>query len=317
MRLAAIDIGTNSARLLIGDYDRDVFSILERKMKITRLGSGLRENRTISQDSADKTLDVLKTYNELINKCKVNKCRAVGTSVLRNAKNSSDFISSAEKILGIEVDVIGGDEEARLSFYGATKDIMRDYDKSDRVSQVNSKKILVLDVGGGSSEFILGEKSSEPDFIESIDIGCVSISERYMDSDVPDAGKLNKMNNHVRRKLKNTVKKVKNLKIGYIIGVAGTISTIAAVDLKLDEYDSDKIHKHVLEFGKIKEIYNYLCGLNLKERKKVRGMDPGRADVIIGGAAIVINVLEMLGREFIFVSERDILDGIIYTLIDF
>ncbi|MEA2016129.1 MAG: Ppx/GppA phosphatase family protein [Actinomycetota bacterium] len=317
MRLAAIDIGTNSTRLLLGDYSRDIFSILERKMRITRLGSGLGENNTISKDSADKTLDILKTYNKLIESYNVNKCRAVGTSALRTAKNRSDFISSAEKILGIRIDVIGGDEEARLSFYGATKDIIRDYNKSGGIGKVNSKKILVLDVGGGSSEFILGEKSSRPDFIKSVDIGCVNISERYMNSDIPDAGQLNKMNNHIRKKLETTIKKIKNLKAGYLIGVAGTISTLASIDLRLDKYDSDRIHKHILEFGKIKEIYSYLCGLNLEDRKKVRGMDPGRADVIIGGTAIVINVLEMLGSEFICASEKDILDGIIYTLIDF
>ncbi len=314
MKLAAIDIGTNSTRLLISDYHHNNLSILERKMEITRLGSGLNKSNIISGDSADKTLDVLKAYRELINKHNVKKYRVVGTSVLREAANSRDFVSSAEKILGIKVDVIKGDEEARLSFYGAVKDIGRDYSRSN---SGEASKILVLDIGGGSSEFIVGGRSSRPDFIKSVDIGCVNISERYMNSDIPDAGRLNKMHYYIKRKLRRTIRKVKIFEVEYVIGVGGTISTLAAVDLRLDKYDSKKIHKHILDLKKIEGIYIYLCGLNLEDRKKVAGIDPGRADVIVGGTAIVIDVLKLLGSEYISVSEKDILDGIIYTLIDF
>jgi len=314
MKLAAIDIGTNSTRLLISDYSNNNFSILERRMKITRLGSGLKENNVISKNSASRTLGALGAYNELISRYKVKKYRAVGTSALRDAVNSRDFISNAEKILGVKVDIVSGDEEARLSFYGVVRDFEMGYREN---APANSAKIMVLDVGGGSSELILGEKRMKPDFIRSIDIGCVNLSESYIDSDIPGAGKLNKMHDYIERKLISAIRKIKNLGAGYFVGVGGTISTLAAIDLSLDIYDSKRIHGHILDLKKIEEIYNYLCGLNLDDRKKVTGIDPGRADVIIGGTAIVMDVLKMMGAGYIHVSERDILDGIIYTLIDF
>ncbi len=314
MKLAAIDIGTNSTRLLISDYYQNNFSILKRKMIITRLGSGLRENNVISGNSASKTLDALRTYKELIREYNVRKYRAIGTSALRDAENSGDFIASAEKILGMKVDIVGGKEEAHLSFYGAVRDLEMD---SHGSATADSAKIMVLDVGGGSSEFILGEKSLKIDFIRSVDIGCVNISERYLDSDIPGSGKLNEMRNYISRVLMDTIREIKGLGAGYFMGVGGTISTIAAIDLRLDRYDSKRIHGHILDLKKIEEIYDYLCGLNLEDRKKVVGIDPGRADVIIGGTAIVIDVLRMMGAGYIHVSERDILDGIIYTLVDF
>jgi len=314
MKLAAIDIGTNSTRLLISDYYHNIFSILERKMTITRLGAGLKENNAISGDSASKTLDVLKIYKELISKYDVKKYRAVGTSALRDAENSGDFISSAEKIIGMKIDIVGGDEEARLSFCGAVRDLEIDHQGS---APADSTKIMVLDVGGGSSEFILGEKSLKIDFIRSVNMGCVNLSERYMDSDITGSGKLNEMRNYIGRELMGTIREIKDLGAGYFIGVGGTVSTVAAIDLMLDKYDSKRIHGHILDLKKVEEIYSYLCGLNLDDRKNVVGMDPGRADIIIGGTAIVIGVLKMMGAGYIRVSERDILDGIIYTLVDF
>jgi exopolyphosphatase / guanosine-5'-triphosphate,3'-diphosphate pyrophosphatase len=314
MKLAAIDIGTNSTRLLIEDYRNNKFFPLERKMEITRLGRGLNDNNTISEDSAKKTLDTLIIYGKLMKKNGVKKYRAVGTSALRRASNSREFVSMVEENPGISVDIVGESEEARLSFYGAVKGVGLD---SVRSSYKSESKILVVDVGGGSSEFILGDINCNTDLIESVGIGCVNLSEKYIDSDVPDAGRLNKMHYYVRGKVNGTISKIKNFKIGAVIGVAGTITTLAAIDLELDKYNSEMIHGHVLSLKRIDEIYKFLCGLNLEDRKKVAGVDAGRADVIIGGVSIIIEVLELLGYKYINVSEKDILDGIIYTLVDF
>jgi len=313
MKLAAIDIGTNSTRLLIDDYSNGKFLALERKMEITRLGKNLERDNNISEDSAKRTLDTLVAYMELIKNHSVKKYRAVGTSALRKASNGKEFVLMVERELGLKVDVIDEDEEARLSYYGAVRNINLDNSSDpDRVL-----KILVMDIGGGSSEFMLGDADCLMDFVSSIDIGCVNVSEKFIGSDVPDAGDLGKMHHYVNRKISSVINKIKDSKPGMVIGVAGTITTIAAVDLGLDVYDSERINRYILSLERIEEIYNYLCGLNLEDRKKVSGINPGRADIIIGGTAILVEVLKLLNYRYINVSERDILDGIIYTMVDF
>ncbi len=313
MKLAAIDIGTNSTRLLIDDYSNGKFLALERKMEITRLGKNLERDNNISEDSAKRTLDTLVAYMELIKNHSVKKYRAVGTSALRKASNGKEFVLMVERELGLKVDVIDEDEEARLSYYGAVRNInLNNSSDPDRVL-----KILVMDIGGGSSEFMLGDADCLMDFVSSIDIGCVNVSEKFIGSDVPDAGDLGKMHHYVNRKISSVINKIKDSKPGMVIGVAGTITTIAAVDLGLDVYDSERINRYILSLERIEEIYNYLCGLNLEDRKKVSGINPGRADIIIGGTAILVEVLKLLNYRYINVSERDILDGIIYTMVDF
>ncbi len=315
MKLAAIDIGTNSTRLLITNYHHNKFITLERKMEVTRLGRDLdMNNNFISDDSAKKTLKVLSAYGRVIRNHNVSKYRAIGTSTLRKAVNSKNFISSVEKDTGIKVDVVSGREEALLSFCGAVKNINSNLPGS---KSGLASRILVIDIGGGSSEFIMGDYNCNLEFTSSIDIGCVSLTERFINSGVPDEKKINQMRNYIEDRIRSTIEDIKKFKSLSIVGVAGTITTLAAVDLKLEEYDSEKIHGHILNLKIIEEIYDFLCGMNFEDRKKVTGLDPKRADIIIGGTEIVLTILKMLGRREILVSERDILDGIIYTLIDF
>src|SRR4030042_2846160 len=315
MKLAAIDIGTNSTRLLITNYHHNKFITLERKMEITRLGRDLDiNNNFISGDSAEKTLKVLSAYRSLIRNHNVSKHRAIGTSALRKAVNGKDFISSVEKDTGIKVDVLSGREEASLSFYGAVKDINVNLPGSKSGA---ASRILVIDIGGGSSEFIVGDHNCNLEFTSSIDIGCVSLTERFINSGVPDKKKINQMYYYIEDKIRGTIEDIKKFKSLSLVGVAGTITTLAAIDLKLEEYDSEKIHGHILNLKRIEEIHDFLCGMNLEERKKVTGLDPKTADIIISGKTIMMAVLRLLGCKFICVSERDILDGIVYTLIDF
>ncbi|MFA5015750.1 MAG: Ppx/GppA phosphatase family protein [Actinomycetota bacterium] len=314
MKLAAIDIGTNSTRLLITDYRKKVFFPLERKMEITRLGKGVDKNKTILKDSAGKTLGVLSDYRRILMDYNVKKCRTVGTSAVRKASNRDWFVSYVYENLGMRIDVLSGSEEAKLGFYGAVKNM----DLTHRACKPGTGgAILVLDVGGGSTEFILGDSKCNPELIESVDMGSVSLTERFIGSGKPDTDDLNKMRRYITNKFEEIIGKIKRHKSLLVIGVAGTITTLAAIDLKLKAYDTEKIHGHVLSFKRIEEIRDHLCGLDLKERKKVTGLNPARADIIIGGTEIVLIILEMLGRREILVSERDILDGIIYTLIDF
>lgn len=314
MKLASIDIGTHSTRLLITDYQNNKFIPLERKMKITRLGKNLDENNMIGKDSARKTVEALSDYRSLVGYYDVKKFRVVGTSAIRKASNSDWFISYVYKHLGMKIDVVSGQEEARLSFYGAVRDMDLNY---PGCKAKLTGKILVVDIGGGSSEFILGDCNYNLQLVESLNLGCVSLTEKFIGSSIPDTNNLSQMQQYIVNELEETTGKINLYKAAFIIGVAGTITTLAAIDLKLAAYNSEKIHRHILSLKKIENIYKNLCRLDLKGRKKVVGLHPGRADVIIGGTAIVLEVLKMLSKKDILVSERDILDGIIYTLVDF
>ena len=357
MKLASIDIGTNSTRLLIVDYHDAEFRPLVRKMEITRVGMNLEKTGKISTSSAEKTLKVLSSYQKLIRKEGVNKYKAVGTSAIRQASNSNWFLSYIYKNLGMTVEVIKGKEEAKLSFYGAVRDIdidqilyrinkfgrlrkLRDtkkqivrskninyqgykLDKSGSKNEINyrdksnNRNILVVDIGGGSSEFILGSYNFSPVLAESLNIGCVRLIEKFVNSDLLDVSDLNSMHIFIRSRLNNIVEKIKKNSFLFVVGLGGTMTTLAAIDLKLKEYNREKIHHHLLSLGKIRKIYKSLCNLNLQGRKKVIGLEPGRADIIIGGAAIVLEVMKLLEENIIVVSENDILDGIIYSLVDF
>ncbi len=314
MKLAAIDIGTNSTRLLITDYRNKEFFPLERKMEITRLGRGVDKNKIILKDSARKTLEVLSGYRHKLKDYDVKKYRTVGTSAVREASNGDWFVSYIYENLGMRIDIVSGSEEAKLGFYGAVKNIDLNH---PACKPETGAAILVLDVGGGSTEFILGDCNCNPKLIKSVDLGSVSLTERFIGSGKPDKGDLNKMRYYITNKFEEIIVKIKLHKSLLVIGVAGTITTLAAIDLKLKVYDTEKIHGHVLNLERIEEIRGHLCKLDLEERKKVTGLDSARADIIISGTEIVLAILEMLGRREILVSERDILDGIIYTLIDF
>lgn len=333
MKLASIDIGTNSTRLLIAEYKNGKFTSLVRKMAITRIGRNLDRTGGISGDSAEKTLEVLSGYKQLMKEEKVSKYKAIGTSALRQASNSDWFISYICEKLGMQVEVVSGDREADLSFTGAVRDIdigpilyrterFSDGNRSrSKVSYRNKsccENVLVVDVGGGSSEFILGSSySCSVILTESIDLGCVRLTEKFINSNPPPIDDLNNMRVFIRKELKNTIEKIKKNGFSFIIGLAGTITTLAAIDLNLREYSREKIHHHILSLGKIKQIYKNLCSLSLQERKKVIGLEPERADVIIGGTAVVLEMMELLEENSIVVSENDILNGIIYSLADF
>jgi exopolyphosphatase/guanosine-5'-triphosphate,3'-diphosphate pyrophosphatase len=314
MRLASIDIGTNSTRLLIADYQKNKFIPLKRKMKITRLGEGLDEKGIILDSSAEKTLDAVIEYNDLMKSHNVEDYRAVGTCALRKSSNSDWFVSYIYKNSGIKIDIISGEEEASLSFYGAVRKVDLE---SSFLKENESGNILVLDIGGGSSELILGDEMCHLKLIESVDIGCVTLTEKFIGGDIPDKESLERMQVYIVDMLKKVIKKINFHGPVHMIGVAGTITALAAIDLGLKKYDSDRIHRHVLSLKGIKEIYKELCSLSLEKRKKVTGLDPKRADIIIGGTAILLAVLKLTENKFLMVSEKDILDGIIYSLIDF
>ena len=314
MILAAIDIGTNSTRLLISDFSDSGSIVLERTMKITRIGRNIGSTGKISRSSADDTLKTLIRYKDLMNKHDVLRYRAVGTSAIREAENSQWFTSYIYENSGIMIDTITGNEEACLSFNGASKDLSLSPEDQFR-------KILVLDIGGGSTEFILGDTGSKTgphiDMARSLNIGSVVLTEKFIKGTLPKRDELERLESYIRSSIREVVENIAGEKDMRIAGVAGTITTLAAIDLKLDEYDWQKIHRHELSYKWIKDIYKILCRTDLKDRKQITGLAPGRADIIISGTAILLEILKMLDRKILIVSEKDILDGIIYSLAEF
>jgi exopolyphosphatase / guanosine-5'-triphosphate,3'-diphosphate pyrophosphatase len=313
MRLAAIDIGTNSTRLLISDFSDSGSKILEKITEITRIGRNIGSTGKISKSSAYDTLKTLLRYKDLMDKHGVSKYMAVGTSAVRQSSNKQWFMSYIYENSGIRVNTISGELEARLSFTGAIKDISPDPE--------DHKKILVLDIGGGSTEFIMGVPGfkNEPhiDVLESLNIGSVVLTEKFIKGTLPQRGELERLESYIRSNIREVVENITREKDIKVVGVAGTIATLAAIDLKLDEYDWLKIHRHELFYDWIKDIYKILCRTNLDERKHIAGLAPGRADIIISGTAILLEILKMLDKKILIVSEQDILDGIIYSLAEF
>lgn len=304
MRLAAIDIGTNSTRILISEKKNSSFNTLLRDMQITRLGKDLLKSKKISTDSAKKTCDVLIDYKNTMEKFNVGKVKAIGTSALRQASNSYMFLEMVKRNTGFDVDVIDGKEEAELSFYGVTS-----------ILEFASKKndILIIDIGGGSTEFILGNHPQGLKFVKSVEIGSVSITEEFD----PNKDNLSDVEKYIDGRIKGVLDRISDNKLSKIIGLAGTITTLAAIDLGLETYNREKIHLHKLKLKKVDKILDLLLGKSLKQRKWIVGLDPNRADIIIAGTVILLRILRNLNSNIITVSENDILDGIIYSMVDF
>lgn len=324
MKLAAIDIGTNSTRLLISRCKKinstSKVTTFVRETEITRIGKDLNKTGLISKNSAEETINVLAYYLKKIKTESVENFRIVGTSALRKAKNASWFKELVNEKLGVNVEIVSGIEEARLSFYGVLRGENAD-SLPKRIktlsSQTNLNNILVVDIGGGSTEFILGSYEGEIILVHSIDLGCVNLTERFIKNATGKPGKqeLKELNEFISARIMDLVVKIKKPGFSILIGLAGTISALAAVDLGLVTYSKNKIHHHVLSAQKVRQIYELFCGLNLEERKKIAGLDPKRADIIISGTAILLKIMDMLGVEKLLVSEDDILDGIVYSLL--
>jgi len=308
MNLAAIDIGTNSTRLLISRYTNGKSKTLIREMQVTRIGKGIKDSGSISEEHELLTIKTLKRYRSLIDKFKVEKYLAVGTSALRRAANPNEFIKKVFNETAIKLEIISGLKEAEFSFNGAVKSL--NLPQNIKIPE----KLLVADIGGGSSEFILGDKDSNILLIKSLDIGCVRASEDYLLSDPPEKQEIMLLNKIVKEKIEEALVDFKKYEDFIIFGLAGTISTLASISLNLKKYKMEKINYLALDLKRIKTIFESLCKLTVDERKKVTGLEPKRADVILGGIAIVIKVLEYFKKDRIIVSENDILDGIIYSL---
>jgi len=296
LRAAAVDIGTNSCRLLIAESDKKSdksFDILCRNLEITRLGEGVDQNKSLKEKAVNRVFNVLKKYKEIADKFKVDSIRVVGTSALRDVKNSHLL---AEKIsdLGLELEIISGEKEAELNYLGAVSNLEDDF--------------LLIDIGGGSTEFIWSD-SSEINF-KSLDIGCVRMTEKFISNPEKkiSSAEINKIKNYVNDLLLKELKLNKKFKVK---GVGGTITTLAAVKLKLEVYDSSKIENLKLKYSELEKTMDRLTELNLEARKKVKGLQPKRADIIVSGLIILLTIMKYINSKQLYVSDHDLLYGLL------
>jgi exopolyphosphatase/guanosine-5'-triphosphate,3'-diphosphate pyrophosphatase len=298
--VAAIDCGTNSTRLLVTDGGG---RSLERRMTITRLGQGVDATRRLHPDAIGRTLAVLGEYREVMDRHGVERVRVAGTSAVRDAANRDDFLGPAEGLVGAPVEILDGEEEGRLSFMGATADL-----------DAGDGPFLVVDIGGGSTEFVVG--TDQPAGVLSVDIGCVRITEKFLHSDPPAPLELSQAVSVVRAHLEDVSRELPAVKeAARLVGLAGTITTMAAVEIGLQVYDPERIHHFVLTRAAAEDVFRTLATEARADRIHNPGLEEARADVIVGGAVILVTIMRHFDFGHCLVSEADILDGLARTLL--
>ncbi len=301
---AAVDCGTNSTRLLISDGR----TAHERRMRITRLGAGVDRQRGLAPDAIERVLECLRDYRAVMDRYDLAGVRVTATSAARDATNREDFFGPAEEILGARPELLDGLEEARLSFAGATAEL-----------DPTGGPYLVVDIGGGSTEFALGsvvDGRTELVGSVSLDVGCVRMTEQFLHSDPPLpeelAACLSVLELHlddVQRELTGAASAAR------LVGLAGTVSAAASVEQGLAEYDRDRIHHFVLTKDAVEDVFRTLATEPLADRVHNPGLERERADVIVGGMCVLVSVMRHLGFSECLVSESDILDGLVASMV--
>ena len=301
MRVAAIDCGTNSIRLLIADIEGSNFREVYRTMEIVRLGQGVDQNRAFHPDAIARTLAAVDLFAQEISKRGVEQIRFCATSATRDASNRELFINGVKERLGIEPEVISGDEEARLSFIGATKEFA-----------ASDGPFLVVDIGGGSTEFVYGHTDVE--FAKSVNIGCVRMTERNIHSDPPAAEEIENARRDIQEAIAVAAAIVPITRAKTLIAVAGTATSVAASALKLKEYDRHVIHLARVSAEQTLHVALTFAAMNAEQRSHVGFLHPGRADVFAAGSLVLSEVMKATGAKEFVASEADILDGIAFSL---
>jgi exopolyphosphatase/guanosine-5'-triphosphate,3'-diphosphate pyrophosphatase len=284
VRVAAIDLGTNTTRLLVADVGTGTVDEILRRSVITRLGEGVDERRRLLPLPIARVRNVLSEYRREAERLGVERALLVATSAVRDAENGEAFLGEIEWSYGFATRLLTGDDEAAMTLRGIGTGRQVD------------ERTLVLDIGGGSTELV--RISSRI----SLDVGSVRLTERFLQSDPPSAAELAACSSYVRAQLPE-------LEVEHAVGVAGTITSVAALDLGLDQYERERVHGHVLSRDGARRQLDRLAALPLSERRRLPALDPERAPVIVGGAMILVEVLDRYGLDRLDVSERDILDG--------
>ncbi|MFJ9853343.1 exopolyphosphatase [Streptomyces sp. NPDC101150] len=322
-RVAAIDCGTNSIRLLVADLDPATGELtdLDRRMQIVRLGQGVDRTGRLAPEALERTFAACREYAAVIEELGAEHLRFVATSASRDAENREDFVRGVVDILGVEPEVITGDQEAAFSYNGATKELAGRDDVPP--------PYLVVDIGGGSTEFVLGDAHPSPTATlaggaahhtsslaaRSVDVGCVRMTERHLVhegkiSDPPTPAQIAAMKADIAAALDHAEEAVPVTQAATLVGLAGSVTTVAAIALGLDHYDSEAIHHSRIPLAKVRDITGDLLASTHAERAANPVMHPGRVDVIAAGALVLLSIMERVGAKEVVVSEHDILDGI-------
>ncbi|MFH9074192.1 Ppx/GppA phosphatase family protein [Streptomyces alboflavus] len=311
-RVAAIDCGTNSIRLLVADADPETGQLvdLDRRMEIVRLGQGVDRTGRLAPEALERTFAACREYAEVIKEHGAERLRFVATSASRDAENRDDFVRGVLDILGVEPEVISGDQEAEFSFTGATKELTGHPDMAG--------PYLVVDIGGGSTEFVVGDDHVRA--ARSVDVGCVRMTERHLVrdgvvlADPPTEAQLAAIRADVEAALDLAEETVPLREAHTLVGLAGSVTTVAGIALGLDAYDSAAIHHSRFPYARVAEIADMLVRSTHAERAAIPVMHPGRVDVIAAGVLVLLAIMERAGAAELVVSEHDILDGIAWSI---
>jgi exopolyphosphatase / guanosine-5'-triphosphate,3'-diphosphate pyrophosphatase len=315
-RVAAIDCGTNSLRLLIADVDagRGTLTDVGRRMEIVRLGQGVDATGMLAPEALDRTLRMLAEYAKQIAAADVTTVRMVATSATRDAGNAADFSAGVQAALGITPEVISGGEEARLSFAGATAEFAA---ASGDAGQSPVPPFLVVDIGGGSTEFVLGGNGlvAAADLAAiSVDIGCVRLTERHLHSDPPTAEQVAAATADIDRALGAVEADIAVHQACTLVGLAGSVTTVTAIALGLPLYDPARTHHARISAQVVHAVTGQLLGETREQRAEIGSLHPGRVDIIGAGALVLDRIMQRFGFAELVASEHDILDGIAWSL---
>jgi len=300
-RVAAVDCGTNSLRLLVADVDLACGELTDvaRRMEIVRLGQGVDQTGRLAPEALARTAGVLRDYADVIEATAARSVRMVATSATRDASNTAEFTRQVKEIFGIAPEVLTGYEEATLSFTGATAEL----------AVTHAGPFLVVDIGGGSTEFVLGEPGEAALHAISVDIGCVRMTERHLRSDPPTAAELAAATADIDAALDTVTGAAQTL-----VGLAGSVTTVAGIAMGLPAYDPARIHHARISAADVHEVTWRLLAQTRATRAAIAVMHPGRVDVIGGGSLILDRIMQRFGFSAVLVSEHDILDGIAWSL---
>ncbi|MFF5759470.1 exopolyphosphatase [Streptomyces longwoodensis] len=310
-RVAAIDCGTNSIRLLVADAHPETGELtdLNRRMTIVRLGQGVDRTGRLAPEALERTFAACREYAAVIKEHGAERLRFVATSASRDAENRDEFVRGVLDILGVEPEVITGDQEAAFSFTGATKELTGRDDLA--------RPYLVVDIGGGSTEFVVGDDRVRA--ARSVDVGCVRMTERHLVvdgavTDPPTEEQIAAMRADIEAALDLAEQSVPLHEARTLVGLAGSVTTVSAIAQDLPEYDSARIHHSRVSRDRVRVITERLLRSTHAERAAVPSMHPGRVDVIGAGALVLLSIMDRIGAEEVVVSEHDILDGIAWSV---
>ena len=298
MKIGAIDIGTNSMRLLVCDFINDELLNRKKFVNTTRIGKGVDEYGFISQEAIRRNIDALKEFYKLSKSEGCDYIYCIGTSALRDSKNGDDFVRIAKEEIGIDIEIISGEEESNLGFLGVLKGANENDD------------ILVIDIGGGSTEFILGNMDGIK-FSKSENVGALRMTEKFLTTDIVDNYEFDMMSEFIENEIRETLESLKEKHINKIVGIGGTITSLSAINQELEVYSMEKIHNSVVTIDDIENILQNLKKMTLNDKKSLKGLQSKRADIITAGVKILHIIMEKLELREIIVSEYDNLEGLI------